>query len=258
MSLSDAKFDTMVSSLQQFVTRNVLNDQVVALTTDQLLRLIDVTAVELKADNQAIIRLQEQLMLIGVCLVSLPTVHKDSSEGKPKKLYYIFRDTNSFLTQATFYSEDEFDEVLNSKQVTFADIQGLRRLNLPTAELAPIVCKSLGHSRLSTSKRGKCARCGEDIKPTDFTVLISTLKVGVLQGKFRPIDRLDWKDLIFVSDKYLDVICRSKKFDTIVDASNCYDLVGKPEDLPVGQDDEETKLALHGLVTDKKKKKRNP
>lgn len=252
MSLTDAKFDTMVSSIQQFVSRTVLNDQVVALTTDQLLRLMDVSTQELKTDNQAIIRLQEQLMLIGVCLVSLPTVHKDLREGKPKKLYYVFRDTNNFLVDATDYSDEDFDEVLNSKQVMFADIQNLRRLNLTTNELAPIACKAVGHSRLSTSKRGKCARCGEDIRPTDFTVLISTSKVGVLPEKFRPIDKLDWKDLIFVSEKYLDVIGASKKFDQIVDASNCYDLVSKASELP--ESDEATKLAIHGLVNRKKRR----
>lgn len=248
--LTDAKLDTMVSAVQQFVARTVVDDLVIALTTEQLLKLIAVSSADLKADPSAILKLQEMLMLSGVCLVSLPTEQRESAtEGKAKKLYYIFRDTNTFLTDAEKYSMEDFEDLLNSKQVLFADIQNLKRLNLPEDKVASVVCEAVGHSRLSIRQTGKCSRCGAKIPASAFTVLITDKgNVGIVPAKFRPIDRLDWKDLIFVNDKTLLILAKSKKFKTVVDVNNSYDLITPKSESDLSDDD---KLALHKIVASK-------
>jgi hypothetical protein len=241
MKLTDAKMDQMVLSVQQFVSRILNGDTIIKLTFEQLASVLDISGQELKEDTTAIVRLQENLMLVGISLISLPTIQKASDEQKPKKHYYLFRDNHSAFEDAIGYNDEEFIFQLKDRSTTFVDIKNLERLNLPLEDIAPMVCKSIGHSRLSTSKHGKCIRCQQSLKATEFTVVLDQSgKVGISQS-FRPIDRLDWRDLVFVSPKKLNHLSKYKKFDKVVDVSNCFQLIEKAEEV-ILDDDQKSRI----------------
>lgn len=252
MKLTDAKMDQMVLSAQQFLSRILNGDTIIKLTFEQLASILDIAGQELKEDATAIVRLQENLMLVGISFISLPTIQKANDDQKPKKFYYLFRDNHSAFEDAIGYSEEEFEFQLKDRSTTYIDIKNLERLNLPIEDLAPLVCKSIGHSRLSTSKHGKCIRCQQALKSTEFTVVLDQSgKVGV-SASFRPIDRLDWRDLVFVSPKKLSHLSKYKKFDKVVDVHNCYQLIVKAEEEPALDDDQKNKLFK--AVTKKKER----
>jgi len=251
MILTDMKVDQMVTAVQQFVSRIMTGDTVIKLSFDQLIQVLDISASEFKADATAVVRLQESLMLTGISFVSLPTIQK-SDDQKAKKFYYLFRDNHSMFEEAVSYTDDEFTEQLKDNRTTFIDIKNLDRLNLPMADLAPIVCKSIGHSRLSTSKHGKCVRCGTALSAGEFSVVVSQEgKIGTAK-EFRPIDRLDWRDLVCVAERWLRYLAKSAKFDRVVDEQNCHNLVSKFEETEL--DDEQQRAVFKKVMSSKKKK----
>lgn len=249
MILTDIKVDQMVTAVQQFVSRIMNGDTVIKLTFDQLIQVLDISAAEFKADTTAVVRLQESLMLTGISFVSLPTIQKSSDDQKTKKFYYLFRDNHSMFEDALSYTDQELIDQLKDNRTTYVDIKNLERLNLPLTDLAPIICKSIGHSRLSTSKHGKCVRCGAALSAGSFSVVVSQEgKIGTPK-EFRPIDRLDWRDLVGVQSRWLGYISRSAKFDRVVDVQNCHGIVEQYKEPELT---EEQKGAIFKTVMDKK------
>lgn len=253
MILTDIKVDQMVTSVQQFVSRIMNGDTVIKLTFDQLIQVLDISASEFKSDATAVVRLQESLMLTGISFVSLPTIQKSSDDQKTKKFYYLFRDNHSMFEEALSYTDEEFVEQLKDNRTTYVDIKNLERLNLPLADLAPIICKSIGHSRLSTSKHGKCVRCGTALSVGSFSVVVSQEgKIGTPK-EFRPIDRLDWRDLVGVQLRWLGYIAKSPKFERVVDVQNCHGIVEKHKESELT---DEQKSTIFKTVMEKKDRKK--
>lgn len=252
-TLTDVKIEQMVTSVQDFISRSLIGDTIIGLTFDQLVKILDVTAQDMKADASAIVRLQESLMAVGISFISLPTIFK-AEDQKAKKIYYLFRDSHSAFATALTYTDEEFEVQLRDRSTTFFDIKNLERLNLTQVKLAGIVCDSIGHSRLSTSKHGKCARCGRELKNKDFTVVVSQEgKIGTNRETFRPIDRLDWRDLAYIPERWIRYLSKSKKFDKVICVENCHGLIQKvPEELTDDQ-----KAEVFKAVMTKKNKRAN-
>lgn len=248
MTLTDMKVDQMVTNVQQFVSRIMNGDTVIKLTFEQLIQVLDISSTEFKADNTAAVRLQESLMLSGISFVSLPTIQK-ADDQKTKKFYYLFRDNHSMFEEAVSYTDDEFIAQLKDNRTTYFDIKNLERLNLPLSDLAPLICKSIGHSRLSTSKHGKCVRCGSALAIGSFSVVVSQEgKIGTPK-EFRPIDRLDWRDLVGVQLRWLGYISKSAKFDRVVDVQNSHGIVEQHKEPELT---EEQKGVIFKTVMEKK------
>lgn len=255
--LSESKLKSMQTAVQRFMISTVVGNSVVKVSSGQLHEILGITSEELKLDPNALISLQELLMLDGIMFMSLPSIQK-SEGGKMRKDYYFFSSTLPAIQDAMCFSDQEFEQVIKNTRIGYADIANLVRLNLPPAELADLACKSLGHSRLSTSKYGKCARCGKEKKSGYSDSLMTVLynQSGTFGNRkdFRSMDRLDWRDLIFMPPKILTALAASVKLSKIVDLDSVYDLLALKSD--TGKVDakilsESDSLKLHQSMTAK-------